>query len=283
MKISYYPGCTLKTRAKSMDDSTRSSLRALGIDLVEPKRWTCCGVVHCDADDDIIHLLGPVRNLVRIRNEGNTKVIVPCAMCYNALFRANLVMKQDDQKRATINKYLEEDYNGEVDVLHVLPFIRDEIGWDAVRKCVTAPLEGIVLAPYYGCALLRPPEAAIDNPSRPTVLSDLLRSIGATVVDFTASGQCCSSYQVVTHPDAATQASAHIVASAKESGASALVTSCPLCDYNLGKQQKQSLKERCWDGGSTGTIYFTDLMSIAFGLTNYGRDKLVIEFDRSFK
>ena len=46
MKFSYFPGCTLKTKAKELDRETRASAEALGIVLEELPEWQCCGAVH---------------------------------------------------------------------------------------------------------------------------------------------------------------------------------------------------------------------------------------------
>ncbi len=267
MKVSYFPGCTVKTTARSMGEAAEASLLALGVELIEPKRWTCCGVLHSLADDDAMRLVGPVRNLIRIKKGGDRKVVTVCAMCYNSLARANLLMKKDSEKKNTINGYFEDDddYNGEVDVLHLLTFLRDEIGWDAIRRRVNSPLSGLLLAPYYGCTLLRPKELAIEAPARPKILGDLLKSLGATVVDFPASSQCCSSYQSVSHPEIAAQVAAEITGSARKSGAAAIVTCCPLCDYNLGKEQFNLTTQGSGDI-SIPTFYFTELMAVAFGL-----------------
>src|SRR4030042_2928405 len=109
MTISYYPGCTLKTKAKNMEDSATASLAALGVDFKELPRWNCCGAVFSLADDDLIHLIAPIRDLIRVKEEGNTSVITACSMCYNTLARANLVMRENEEKRKTINSFLEEE------------------------------------------------------------------------------------------------------------------------------------------------------------------------------
>lgn len=264
MKVSYFPGCALKTTARNMDETAKAVLATLNVELIEPERWTCCGVVHSLADDDVMRLLGPVQNLIRIKATGSRKVVTACSMCYNSLARANHLMGQDNKKKQTVNLYLEEeeDYNGDVEVVHLLSFLRDEVGWDAIRQKVKAPLQGISLAPYYGCALSRPLEVAIECENRPTILTDLLRSLGATVVDFSAFDRCCSSYQTVTNPDMAAIVAAEIKNSAKKSGASAIVTSCPLCYYNLVRIESQTSNEE----GSISTYYFTELMADAFGL-----------------
>ena len=44
MKYSYYPGCTLRTKAKDLDEYARASAAALGFELEEIEDWQCCGV-----------------------------------------------------------------------------------------------------------------------------------------------------------------------------------------------------------------------------------------------
>ena len=43
MKYSYYPGCTLRTKAKDLDAYARASAAALGFELEEVDQWQCCG------------------------------------------------------------------------------------------------------------------------------------------------------------------------------------------------------------------------------------------------
>ena len=53
MKIGYYPGCTLKTKAKALEDSALAALEALGMEVEELERWNCCGTVYSLAEDDL--------------------------------------------------------------------------------------------------------------------------------------------------------------------------------------------------------------------------------------
>ena len=71
MKISYFPGCTLKTMAKNFEDSALASMSSLGIEMVELRRWNCCGTVYCLTSDDLIHQVAPVRNLIRVKEQKN--------------------------------------------------------------------------------------------------------------------------------------------------------------------------------------------------------------------
>ena len=262
MDLAYYPGCTLKTRAKNFETSALAVMSALGINLVELPRWNCCGTVYSLAEDDLIHHVASVRNLIRVKEQGKNKLVTLCAFCYNTLKRANLVMKDDPDKRYAINNFMDEepDYNGEVETVHLLQVLRDDVGWDKITVQVKRPLKDLKIAGYYGCTLLRPQSAAIDNIERPTILRDLINALGSQAVEFPYATECCGAYQVVNNRDIVTESTAAILSSAIKSGAEAIVVSCPLCEYNLRQTQKQ--------GGVSPlpTLYFTQLIALAFGL-----------------
>lgn len=267
MKISYYPGCTLKTKARNLEDSALACLDKLGVEYEELPRWNCCGAVYSLADDDLIHLIAPVRDLIRAKERGADMVLTLCSMCYNTLARANRLMLEDEEKRYTINQFMDEepDYAGEVKVVHFLDFLRDEYGWDNVKEKITRPLTGLKAAPYYGCTLTRPKDVAIDRPDNPRILSDFLETIGATAVDFPLKIECCGTYQVLGNPDAALNLSREILGEARQYGAEALVLTCPLCDYNLGHKQGAMLQK--FEGMvELPVYYFTQLLAVALGV-----------------
>lgn len=264
MKIAYYPGCTLKHKAQNLERSALASLRALGIEVEELGRWNCCGAFPSLADDDLLRQIAPVRNLVRGLDAGAAELMTLCAPCYNTLARANRLVRDDAEKRKTINLFMDEehDYAGEVEVVHLLGYLRDHYGYDQLRAHVKKPLAGMKVAPYYGCTLLRPKNVALED--RPTLLHHLIEALGAEVVDFPAATECCGAYQILGNEAAALEASANILASAVERGANALVSSCPLCEYNLGTRQPD-VRRRRPQLGELPTYYFTQLMALALG------------------
>lgn len=267
MKISYYPGCTLKSKAKNLDQAARASLEVLGVDVVEIDRWNCCGAVHSLTADDLIHQVGPVRNLVRAKEQGAERLVTLCSMCYNTLARANRLMREDEVKRETINRFMDEeiDYAGEVEVVHYLTFLAESVGWDKVREMVKTPLNGLSVAPYYGCTLQRPAEVGIEPFGSYELMSDMLEAIGATVAPFPAAEKCCGSYQVLDVPAGENSAGVAVLEMAAKAGAEALATSCPLCEYNLGKQQGAML-EKGRISTPVPTYYFTQLLAVALGV-----------------
>jgi len=267
MKISYYPGCTLKTKAKNLDRAATASLRALGIEVQEIERWNCCGAVHSLTADDLIHQIAPVRNLLRAKEQGASTLVTLCSMCYNTLARANLIMKHDMVKRDTINRFMDEeiDYAGEVEVVHYLSFLQEAVGWDKLRQQVKVPLENFQIAPYYGCTLHRPSEVGIEPFGNFALMTGMLEALGATVVPFGAADKCCGSYQVLGAPVGENSAAAAILNLAAGAGVEALATSCPLCEYNLGKQQGKMLEKGRIEK-HIPTYYFTQLLAVALGL-----------------
>ena len=279
MELSYYPGCSLKTRAKNFEDSAIASMAALGINLNEIPRWSCCGAVYSLADDDLIHQLAPVRDLIRVKEQGQGKVVVLCSLCFNTLKRANLLMRNDAEKRKTLNSFMDEEinYNGEVEVVHLLEVLRDDIGWKTISDRLKVPLKNLKLAPYYGCTLLRPQEVAIDQVERPIILHQLLQALGAEPIDFPFAAKCCGSFQVIGNREVALESAWNILSSAVIWQAEALVLSCPLCDFNLaGKQEEIKQKYREFKG--IPTLYFTQLLALAFGL-----DSKVCRFELNYQ
>jgi heterodisulfide reductase subunit B len=267
MSLAYYPGCTLKTKARNLEEPAIASLEVLGLKLEEIPRWNCCGAVYSLAEDDLIHQVAPVRNLIRVKEQGKNELATLCAFCFNTLKRANLLMKENAEKRNTLNSFMDEeiDYSGEVKVVHLLEVLRDEIGWGTLAQKVKLPLRELKVAPYYGCTLLRPREVAIDSVENPTILREFLKALGASPVDFPESTRCCGSYQIISDPGAISAYVWNILSSALSHGAEALVLSCPLCDYNLGQGQKELMKKHSEFKGMP-LFYFTQLLALALGL-----------------
>lgn len=266
MRVSYYPGCTLKTKAKNLEEAAVASMAALGVEFQELSRWNCCGAVHSLADDDLIHHVAPVRDLIRAVDQGSDTVVTLCSMCYNTLARSNLLMRNDEVKRKTINDFMTEetDYHGEVEVTHFLNFLRDTVGWDALRSKVKVPLSGLKIASYYGCTLVRPKDVAIE-PVGGKIMSEFVEAIGGVPIDFAAGTVCCGSYQVLAHPEAVADVIARIIESASAAGADALILSCPLCEYNLARKQRE-LVQNGKIAKKLPVFYFTQLLAIALGL-----------------
>ena len=155
MKVSYFPGCTLRTKAKKLDLYARKCAEVLGVELCEIKDWQCCGGVYVSAKDEIASKLSSVRALVSARDEKQPLVTV-CSACHNVIKQTNHEIQTNDDFAMKVNTYMAQDkepsepYYGETEVYHYLELLRDKVGFDKVKEAVKNPLTGRKIAAYYG-------------------------------------------------------------------------------------------------------------------------------------
>ena len=257
MKVTYFPGCTLKNKAKDLDEYAKRSAEVLGVTLEEPKTWQCCGGVFTTANDEIATKLSSVRLLRTARDAGEPLVTV-CSACHNVVKQTNHAMKTDAAFADRVNRYMAEEtpYNGETAVYHYLELLRDVVGFDNVKNAVKKPLAGKKIGAYYGCLLLRPGKVmAMDDPENPRIIEDLIRALGGEPVIYARRNECCGGYVSAESPALAKKNSTNVMDNAAAAGVDMLVTACPLCKYNL---EKHSTK--------LPVVYFTELLAEALGV-----------------
>ena len=256
--FTYYPGCTLRTKAKDLDTYARKSAECLGINLDEPADWQCCGGAYTTAKDEIATKLSAVRTLNSAK-ENNRPLITVCSACHNVIKQTNYDIANDEEMAAKVNNYLKlsEPYNGETTVYHYLEMLRDVVGFDNLAQKVVNPLKGKKIAAYYGCLLLRPSKAlAMDDPENPTIMEDFIKAIGGTPVIYAQRNECCGGYITLEDKAQASKRSSAVMRSAQDQGADMIITACPLCLYNLKKNSDSKMP----------VYYFTELLAEALGL-----------------
>jgi heterodisulfide reductase subunit B len=257
MKVSYYPGCTLRTKAKQLDLYARKSAEALGITMEEIENWQCCGGVFSTAKDEIATKLSSVRALSEAAKREQILVTV-CSACHNVIKQTNHAMQNDEDFAMHVNRYMApESYDGSTRVLHYLEMLRDVVGFDTLKEKVVNPLSGKKIAAYYGCLLLRPGQTMqMDDVENPTILEDFIRALGAEPVIYAQRNECCGGYVAMEDPASAQKKSKKVLDSASSHGAELIVTACPLCRYNLEKNGESEMP----------VVYFTELLAEALGV-----------------
>lgn len=258
MKYSYYPGCTLKTKAKDLDIYAKNSARVLGFELEEIEEFQCCGGVYPLGSDEIATKLSSVRALNDAKEKGQSLVTL-CSACHHVIKRVNDDMKNVEDIRTRANNYMQlnEPYAGETEVLHFLEVLRDKVGFDKLKEKVINPFTGKKIGAYYGCLLLRPGKILeFDNPENPTIIEDFIRAIGATPVIYPYRNECCGGYISLKEKEIAKNMCDKITESAEGFGAEMLITACPLCLYNLNKSKERKIPVH----------YFTELLAEALGV-----------------
>jgi heterodisulfide reductase subunit B len=271
-KYSYYPGCSLEHNAIAYHESAMAVANKLGIQFSEIDDWNCCGAIEYIA----VHMLPSyalvARNLAMAANQPDTnrQVVAPCSACYLNLSKVDRYMADSPDLSAKVNQALAEgglSYDaGSVHVRHLLDVVVKDIGFDAVEEQVRRPLSNLRVAPYYGCVVVRPGfREQVDDPEYPQTLDYLMKSLGATVVDFPLKAHCCGGHMTQISQDVALELIRRLLQNAADYEADAIVTLCPMCQLNLDAYQ-ENVNRHFKTDFNIPILYFTQLVGLALGL-----------------
>jgi heterodisulfide reductase subunit B len=277
MKYAYYPGCSAESTARDQYMSIREVSKALGIELIEPKGWTCCGSTPAHHTDKILSLALPAANLLLAKKMG-LDMVVFCAACYNRMKVANFEIQNNPDIRKEISNSLGEDYDGSVNVLHFVEVLIKNIGVKKLQEAFTHSLDGLKVCNYYGCLLVRPKEATnFDDPENPTIMDSLVTIMGGESIDWPHKVECCGGGFALTRTDIVIELSNSILGMAKAAGAECMAVACPMCQVNLDLRQSDINKVKNSDYNMP-IVYITQLVGLCLGIApeKLGMDKCVI-------
>jgi heterodisulfide reductase subunit B len=255
----YYPGCSLHATALEYDHSVRAVFYGLGHELVELEDWNCCGATSAHSLRADLALLLPARNLALAAPEGRD-LVLPCAACFNRHKTAAHVLQSNGPERMRATHELGESFLLATAVRPLLDVVARDVGTGAVHAVTRRPLNQLPVVSYYGCLLVRPPGIMqFDDPEHPVVRDQLLEAVGAAPQRWEGATECCGGGLSLTRPRSAARLVDRLATQAREAGAQAFVTSCPLCQMNLEMRQSKG-KDRL------PVFFFTELLGLAMGL-----------------
>jgi heterodisulfide reductase subunit B len=250
---------------------------ALGIEMIEPNGWTCCGATAGHQTDRILAASLPAANLVKVQDMG-LECIVNCAACYNRMKVANHEISSDSQIRKSVCDALGRDYDGSVKVRHIIEVLLEDVGLDKISKAIKHPLNGLKVACYYGCLLVRPPKVMkFDDPENPTSLDRLVTAIGGESIDWPYKVECCGGGLSLSRTDVVVNLTDSILGMAKSAGADCVTVSCPMCQVNLDLRQ-QDIKKQTGRDYQIPVVYITQLLGLGLGISpaKLGFNKLMV-------
>lgn len=258
MSYSFYPGCSLHSTGLEYGLSAQAVFRRLGLELRELAGWNCCGASSAHALNHTLALALPARTLALAQTVGHD-LVTPCAACFSRMKNADYVLRTDPGARAEIESIVGFKFTGEIAIRPLLAVLHEDYGPQRIAAQVRRPLRGLKVVTYYGCLLVRPPEIArFDDPDDPHVMADLLRAVGADVKTWSYATDCCGGSLSLSRSDIVSGLVTRLAERAREAGAEAFVTACPLCQVNLEMRQTGQAK--------MPAFYFTELLGLAFGL-----------------
>jgi len=259
VKYTYYPGCTAGTTSVEFGLSTEAVCEALGIELIELEDWNCCGASSAHSLDHQLSLSLPGRNIA-LAQEAGLDILIPCPACYQNCLSADLTFRGDEHWRHRMESLLGFHYTGQGRPRHILDILSYDLKAGAIEGRVVKPLEGLKVACYYGCVLVRPPEkTGWDDPEHPTTMDRMMEALGAEPVDWSYKVDCCGASMTLSISEVVMALSTRIVEGAIEAGADCIVSACGICQINLDTRQTCEQK--------IPIFYFTELMGLAFGVS----------------
>jgi len=265
-KYAYYPGCSLESLAVSYGMSTIETTRELGLEVRELEDWNCCGATSYFHVDEIFAFTLVARNIAMAEKEG-LDFVAPCSGCYKNAYVTNKHLQEDPDLADHINYALAADdlsISGKTKVRHLLEVFIEDVGYDGIKEKVTRPLEGIRIAPYYGCQLARPRknDEEIENPQ---YFEKLMEAIGADSVDYASKMRCCGGSLIVSNRKAALDMVYRLLLDAENRETDVIATICPMCNINLEVYQRQVNREY-GTNFAIPAMYFTQLIGLALGI-----------------
>ncbi len=258
--VAYYPGCSLHSTAREYDGSIRAVAGSLGLKLIEPPGWVCCGSSPAHSSDHKLATVLPIQNLAIVEQMGLDSVTAPCSACF-ARLKSGAHAVQDPEVAREVETETGYSYRGSVKVKTIVETLIERAGPEKIAASTQKPLTGLKVACYYGCLMTRPPQVTeAEHPEYPVQMERVLRSLGAEPIEWSYKTDCCGGSLGLTQTALALEMTGKILQNAHDCGADLVVTVCPLCHVNLDARQGQMHLDF-----DIPVLYLTQLMSWAFG------------------
>jgi succinate dehydrogenase / fumarate reductase cytochrome b subunit len=269
-RVAYYKGCLASLSAKELDTSTQALAPQVGIDLVELESVTCCGAgdIHEAEPDYYLHL--NARILAYAEATGCDTLMTICNVCTLNLRQANWQLRGDEGLLARVNENLlrvgAPAYGGKVEIRHFLWEISEGEGYELLQQAAHKGLKGLKVAPFYGCQILRPSKLlGFEDPDRPSSLERIIEACGGEAIDYPAKIKCCGFPIIQAREETALGELIQPIEQAKDAGADAMVTPCPLCHLSLDAWQSK-LKKATGRDFQMPILHLSQLVGVAAGL-----------------
>ena len=268
MKFAFYPGCVSRGGCPELYPAAVAVCERLGLELEELEGASCTGAGVLQEHNAFLGDCLNARTFAMAEQLGRP-IMTICSTCQGVMSQA--VKKLEDlEYRQRVNDVLAEEgleYQGQVEVKHLLWALVEDVGVDRLREGVVSPLEGFKVAPFYGCYIVRPTDA-LDfdgHPERSRSLETVIEALGAEVVDFPGKDRCCG-FPILTINERNSMAMvANHTLDAKGAGADAMVTPCPLCHLNLDGFQPKAASQANQDI-DLPILHLPQLVGMAMGI-----------------
>lgn len=234
IRLTYYPGCSLKSSSNFYDQSLIKVLAHYGIELKEIDGWSCCGAAAAPTISDDLSLILSGRNIALSETLG-LPVVIPCSACYSRMKSTVMKISEDSHIRTSVNQAITPlSCQGSIEVKNIIEVFLKYVGIERIAQSGSYDLGHLCFVPYYGCLLTRITGVRpTDNREDPIGMDNIIKALGGKVVPWQYKTECCGAASTITDENKTARLSGKLLAAAHDAGADCIVTTCPLCHLNL--------------------------------------------------
>ena len=264
-QYAYFPGCSADSSGKGLGLSVRAVAKPLEMELLELDDWTCCGSTPYGSTNEEESFLIGARNLA-IAEKTSLDLVTPCSSCYVVLARANNYLKEHESFKKQVNQALAEvglEFKGTIRVRLLPEVLFHDVTPEGIAKKVQRSLNGLKVASYYGCQMVRP--LGFESTENPQSLDKIVESMGGAPVNFPLKNRCCGSSTIIPEENMAVGLISKIITNAAENEAECIITPCPLCQTNLDAYQSR-VNSKFGTKFNLPVLFVTQLIGLALGI-----------------
>ena len=248
--------------------SSRLVFKELGINFVDIPDFSCCAPGFIKEVDMKSSNAIAVRNLA-IAEEQNLDILTFCSGCFSNLKKTLANVTENQEELDEINEILHKinkKFQGKTNVFHGLEYLKNNIGFDQVKKRIKNHFKGFILGSFHGCHISRPSEILkFEDPDYPKSLDELISLMEGTTIDYEGKYDCCGGTIKNLMNDISLEILRMKLKSLKNLNADAVVVACPFCFYQFDAGQNEILKvyKEKYD---IPVLSFTDIIGLSMDL-----------------
>jgi len=269
LKYAFFPGCTVQAEQFGYEASVREVLPRMGVELVDMGGSSCCGFPAFSSVYPSAWYYLSARNMAIAEGLG-LDLFPLCNGCHLSFVETKHHLEINPEFKDSINEDLRKEgltYTGDVKIIHVLEILHDVIGVDRIGANVIRPIKGLKFAAHPGCHAIRGGELNhTDDPENPQKLDDLMRALGADVMDYPEKTDCCGSSLAIASGRTTLLIAGEKLQSVRKFGFDGLVTVCPFC-FKVFDNRQRAIQGAMGDRSlEVPVFYYTQLLGLAMGL-----------------
>ncbi|MEM2994689.1 MAG: heterodisulfide reductase-related iron-sulfur binding cluster [Candidatus Bathyarchaeia archaeon] len=278
VKYALFLGCQIPMRLTSIEIASKKVFEKVGLEAVDTTGYSCCPEpVISRLLDKTAWLATSARNLA-LAEELGLDLMTLCNGCYETLVETNDVLRSEPEEMRKVNEILGhygKKYSGKVEVKHVVEVLHDDVGVKTLKGQVVKPLKARV-AMHYGCHLYKEPEG-VDIMRKPNMMKKLAQLTGVEIVDYGLERLCCGYPSMQADEEFSLKQRLMLkLQRIKDSGADAVVLTCPACTIQF--EMGQTMLKRYGIQFNIPCINIMELLALSFGVPS---KDLHFEFHKS--